>query len=360
MSMSELTDPPRVSVVVPVYNRPDQLHRLLLSFENLDYEMSAVEILICDDGSQEDISQVVSLARDRQKLSVICLSQNNQGPGAARNLGLSRCRGQLMVFTDSDCEVAPGWLTGLLSAFADPAVGIAGGLVLPHSDSPTAAQCSNWIMSSLWGAGARDPRCLVSMNYFPRAGNLAVRTSLARACGGFLNARYAEDIDFSNRVVALGTQATFCESAVVYHNESRTLWQIFNESFRKGVARIRQWRCRKQMELLHTLPAVFVIYLFVIVTVILVRPRMVAPFSVPGILYAGLLVLVGCQAAARVPRTTALVVAPCCCVLMHMGYGLGLLSALISTLRSPMSKDVCSERKKVPGRAGISPVLDRE
>ncbi|QDU36691.1 Hyaluronan synthase [Maioricimonas rarisocia] len=333
-----------VSVIVPVRNRPDRLERLLESLGRMKTGSSKLSVLVCDDGSTEDLEPTIVAARSRHGLDVRHLRQSPQGPGQARNLGLRAVQTEFTAFTDSDCEVSEDWLNGLISTFRDPAVGIAGGPVRPHHDSPLVAQCANWIMSSVWGGGARDPRAPASMDYYPRTANMAVRTPLALDCGGFPETRHGEDVGFSHRVVNLGAKSAFSKDAVVYHNEHRTLAALLSEAIHKGRARTNLWRACGAMELIHAVPALFVLYLLTFAQLAIFWPQLATIAGLPLIAYAALLILIGYQAISKVGRYRAFFAAPCCAALMHVGYGLGLLTPWFQGLQTEFLTRALAEK----------------
>jgi hypothetical protein len=174
---------------------------------------------------------------------------------------------------------------------------------------------------------------------------MGVRSRLAVECGGFPTTRYGEDVGFSHRVVNAGTKSAFVEEAVVYHNEQRTLGQIFAEAFRKGRARIQLWRSQGAIEVIHVVPALFVLYLIAILVCALTWPRLIIYASLPALVYGILLLpLIGIQSASRLRRVAAFVLAPCCAMLMHIGYGLGLLIPEFPGTTSPIERSFATER----------------
>lgn len=325
-----------VSVIVPVRNRSDNLSRLLRSLGRLETGASQLTVIVCDDGSTEDLVPTIQAARSEHGLTIQHLRQPPRGPGAARNLGLRAAQTELIAFTDSDCEVSENWLQALVKTFRDPAVGIAGGPVRPHHASPLVAQCANWIMSSVWGGGARDPRACVSMNYYPRAANMAVRTSLALDGGGFPETRHGEDVGFSHRIVMQGARTAFAEDAVVYHNEHKSLASLFFEAAHKGRARVALWRSCGAMEAIHVIPALFVLYLLAWLLLAIIWPSMAFYVALPAIAYAGILILIGFQSIGHIGRIEAFFAAPCCAAVLHVGYGLGLLTPWIHKHRTEL------------------------
>src|SRR5262245_37328532 len=93
------------SIVVPTYQRPDQLTMCLQSLTFLDYPRSNFEVIVVDDGSEMPPETVVAAFHDR--LDVTLLTQPHAGPAQARNTGAAHAKGAFLVFTDDDCTPAP-------------------------------------------------------------------------------------------------------------------------------------------------------------------------------------------------------------------------------------------------------------
>lgn len=115
------------SVIIPVHNRKSELQACLSALAQQDFPLSQFEVIICDDGSTEDFSQVLAEARQRQ-LQISYVRQPNKGPAAARNLGIKHAKAEIVAMTDSDTLPDAAWLKNLIEALAaDPsAVGVEG------------------------------------------------------------------------------------------------------------------------------------------------------------------------------------------------------------------------------------------
>jgi GT2 family glycosyltransferase len=105
----------RVSVVVPTRNRLGELKKCLTALRQQNFPKEDYEIIVCDDGSVEDVkSLVLELAQGRSTWRY--LRQNPKGPGAARNLGIKHAYGAIVAMTDSDTLPEPNWLIKLWEA----------------------------------------------------------------------------------------------------------------------------------------------------------------------------------------------------------------------------------------------------
>lgn len=342
------TRQPRVSIVVPVYNRSQELRQLLSALVRQALDPADIEVLICDDGSTEDLSAITAEFKEQTGFDIIHLRQSRQGAGIARNLGLAHARSEIVAFTDSDCIPDAKWLSELMQPFEDPGVGIVGGPYDYHTAEYLSGQCVNFLMSSMLGAGgARDPRSAIHMKYYPRTGNLAVRRKLAEEVGGFSSRSHGEDLEFSHAVSQLGVCVEFVPSAKVVHNEKRTVLQVAREAFKKGVARVRLAERHGMHELIHTLPALFCLYLLLSPGVCAAWPNLVPWCAIPACLYAAALSIVAFQGALAIADVRAAALVPLYALIMHLGYGLGYIRARCGSL-CYRSISVASRTEKMP------------
>ncbi len=103
-----------ISVVIPTHNRAALLRRALTSVLRQTHQQ--FEVIIADDGSDEDIPAVLAELADHRLRYV---RQHKSGACAARNLGARHARGQWLTFLDSDDEAQPDWLASLVHVLAN-------------------------------------------------------------------------------------------------------------------------------------------------------------------------------------------------------------------------------------------------
>lgn len=101
---------PKVSVIIPTYNRANLLPESVGSVLSQDYD--SLEVLVVDDGSTDDTEEVAGGFGDRVRY----LWQEKSGVSAARNLGILHARGEYLIFLDSDDVLLPGAVTKLAQA----------------------------------------------------------------------------------------------------------------------------------------------------------------------------------------------------------------------------------------------------
>ena len=219
MAAADATD---VSVVVCTYNRSRQLETALLHIASAAARTPlAVEIVVVDNNSRDDTKAAVDRAGGSSAFPVRYLLEPAQGLSFARNRGLKAAQGSIIVFTDDDCIVDPGWIAALWSEFAaDPDVAIVGGRVDLYSteDQPVSIRP---IAERVRYTNATQIYSLIM------GCNLAVRRGLAERIGGFDPAFggskgvVADDIEFVYRALKAGFGIVFSPAARVLHNHGR-------------------------------------------------------------------------------------------------------------------------------------------
>ncbi len=165
---------PRISIVIPHLNEPDNLRRCLLSLAAQRSEGIPFEIIVVDNGSTE-LPQAVCSEFEGVRLE----HEPVPGPGPARNLGARCARAELLAFIDSDCIAQPGWLRAMVEAMdGNPDIDFAGGDigVLPADPKrPTAVEAYENIFSYR--------AQLYAERGHTATGNMVVRTGVFQAVG---------------------------------------------------------------------------------------------------------------------------------------------------------------------------------
>ena len=93
------------SVVVPTYNRCDRLRRVLGALADQTLPRDSFEVIVVSDGSTDGTDEY--LRGGQTPVDVVAVTQPNSGPGPARNAGVERARGDLVVFVDDDVVAEP-------------------------------------------------------------------------------------------------------------------------------------------------------------------------------------------------------------------------------------------------------------
>lgn len=232
---------PFFSVVIATRNRPKTLAACLEALSHLDYPRDRFEVIVVDDESELPPEEVVASFTDR--LDVLMLRQPQAGPGAARNTGVARAKGDVLVFTDDDCAPASDWLERLALYFAE-AKGLAvGGRTingLPDDPYATASQLIVDVVYAHYNAHSDRAR-------FVASNNLAVSKDHFRALGGFDSASFpsaAEDRDLCDRWLFHGYRITYAPEVLVRHSRPMTFAAFCRQHFNYGRGAFRFQRAR--------------------------------------------------------------------------------------------------------------------
>jgi glycosyltransferase involved in cell wall biosynthesis len=224
---------PFFSIIVPTYSRPEQLGACLQGLTYLDYPRSRFEVIIVDDGSLTPPEAVV--AYFCSQFDVILLTQKHAGPAMARNTGAARARGDILAFTDDDCEPAVDWLRTLAKRFAaTPNCAIGGRAINGLPDNPFST-ASQMLIDYLYGYYNSVP----NRAQFFASNNLALPADLFRAIEGFdTNFPYAagEDREFCDRWLHNGYGMIYAPEVVVRHSHFLRFQTFCKQHFNYGRA----------------------------------------------------------------------------------------------------------------------------
>lgn len=228
---AEGDSPPFVSIIVPVYNRGNEIGECLASLLALDYPETRREIIVVDDGSTDDTVEKV-----RDYPARLLRLPRNEGQSAARNRAVEAARGDIIAFIDSDCIADPKWLAELTPYFQDGRVALVGGYVDSYYNRTrldrfeSVGSPLNMGDETLIGAGDR------SVLYVPTC-NMLVRRAAYEAVGGLDAAlRVGEDVDLCWRVLGAGHRLMYVPKGRVKHKHRNRFWPGFLRRFDYGVS----------------------------------------------------------------------------------------------------------------------------
>ncbi len=244
----------KYSLIVPVYNRPDEVDELLASLEA--QTLTDFEVVIVEDGSTTPCQSVVNEHASRLALRYYC--KENSGPGQSRNYGAERSQGEYLIVLDSDCVLPPGYLQAVDDELCATPCDAFGGPDRAHESFSPVQKAINYSMTSFFTTGGIRGGKKKLDKFYPRSFNMGIRAELYRSLGGFSAMRFGEDIDFSIRIFKSGATCRLFPEAWVWHKRRTDLRKFFKQVHNSGIARINlQKRHPGSMKLVHMLPAVF-------------------------------------------------------------------------------------------------------
>ena len=244
----------KYSVIVPVYNRPNECEELL---ESLTHQTQRdFEVIIVEDGSSVPCRDVVERYAD--KLAVHYYDKPNSGPGQTRNYGVERANGEYVIILDSDVVLPEGYFAAIDAELAANPCDAFGGPDRARESFSTTQKAINYAMTSFFTTGGIRGGKAKLDKFYPRSFNMGVRREVYQDLAGFSAMRFGEDIDFSTRIFKSGYRCRLFPEAWVYHKRRTDLKKFFKQVHNSGIARIHlSHRHPGTHKLVHLLPAVF-------------------------------------------------------------------------------------------------------
>ncbi len=244
----------RYSLVIPVYNRPDETDELLESLAR--QTVRDFEVLVVEDGSQVTCQRVVQ--KHAAQMPLKYFSKPNSGPGQTRNYGAERSQGEYLIFLDSDCVLPPGYLEAVNNELETSSCDAFGGPDRSHPSFTPVQKAISYSMTSFFTTGGiRGGRKKLD-RFYPRSFNMGISASLYRRLGGFSHMRFGEDIDLSIRIFQSGAQCRLFPEAWVWHKRRTDLHKFFRQVHNSGIARINLYKkYPSSLKIVHLLPALF-------------------------------------------------------------------------------------------------------
>lgn len=245
---------PKYSVIVPVYNRPDEVRELL---ESLDAQTQKdFEVILVEDGSTETCEAVTSAYAE--KLPIRYCYKPNAGPGPARNFGYAQAAGDYLVAFDSDCILPPTYFEAVDRHLATDLLDAWGGPDRGHEKFTVPQRAMAYTMSSfLTTGGIRGGKKRLGW-FQPRSFNMGMSRQVFEVTGGFRFDRFAEDIELSIRIRKSGFRTGLIPEAFVFHKRRASFYEFFKQvvNFGKGRALVGKVH-PEEVRLTHWFPAVF-------------------------------------------------------------------------------------------------------
>ncbi len=312
---------PTYSVIVPLFNRPQELTELLESLTR--QTIQDFEVVIIEDGSSVTSESVFE--KFSKDLSIQYFFKPNSGPGPSRNFGFEKARGKYFVMVDSDCILPPHYFEAVDRFLKNEMADAWGGPDRGMKDFTPLQQAMAFTMSAtLTTGGIRGGR---QRAFQPRSFNMGISRDVYKKVGGFQFDRFAEDIELSIRIKKAGFKTLLIPDAFVYHKRRTSLTQFFNQVSNFGKGRILVGRKHPgEVRPAHWFPSFFLIGLISIPICSYFIPATAIVMLVSYIIYL-LLVAADCL---RVTKSfyVALLSIPSLFVQM-IGYGSGFLKELL-------------------------------
>ncbi|HLO44277.1 MAG TPA: glycosyltransferase [Leadbetterella sp.] len=245
----------KYSIVIPIYNRPEEIDELLESLTRQTFKN--FEVIIVEDGSKDKCEDVVQ--KYKEVLEIKYFYKDNAGQGFARNYGFERASGDYFVQFDSDAIIPENYFENVQKYFENEYLDAYGGPDAAHESFSNTQKAINFAMTSLWTTGGtRGKNNNLGGKFHPRSFNFGLSREVYKKVGGYKITRMGEDIEYSIRIIEAGFKVRLLPEAYIYHKRRTSLSQFYKQLFFFGRARINIWRFfPKELKLVHFFPVVF-------------------------------------------------------------------------------------------------------
>ncbi|REE82153.1 cellulose synthase/poly-beta-1,6-N-acetylglucosamine synthase-like glycosyltransferase [Lutibacter oceani] len=311
------------SIIIPVYNRPQEIDELLQSLTKQTFQKS-FEVIVVEDGSTIKADKI--LKKYSEKLNLKYFFKENSGAGASRNFGMQQASGNYFIIFDSDCIIPPNYLVEVEKALQENYTDAFGGADAAHQSFTTIQKAINYSMTSFFTTGGIRGSKKAVDKFQPRSFNLGISKKAFEVSKGFSKMKIGEDIDLTFRLWEHNFETQFIENAFVYHKRRSTFQQFFKQTFAFGKG--RPFLNRKYPEtakLTYWFPSLFILGLaFSIIMMLIFKIKVFALF------FATYFIIILIHSFIKNKNINVAIVSILTTLIQFAGYGLGFLKGLLA------------------------------
>jgi len=228
---------PKASIVIPAFNAAPTIEKAILACLAQSYPKDKLEIIVVDDGSSDNTAEII------KRHPVKYIFQENSGPAKARNTGWKSSAGDVVCFTDADCQPEKEWVLKLVGKFTDEEIAaVAGSYGIVNSNSLKAGCIHEEIIQR----HLKMPEFIRVFGSY----NVAMRRDILEKLGGFEEGfpqASGEDNDLSYRILQHGFKIYFAKDVLVYHYYPQSLRAYLKGQFQHGFWRMKLYKEHPQM-----------------------------------------------------------------------------------------------------------------
>ena len=306
------------SVIVPVYNRPDEMDELLCSLSKQTDRKFEVVVMEAEGGkSCESVCH-----RYSSEIS-IQFHKEDSDRSARRNRGMQLAKGNYFILFDSDCIIPPDYIATLRNALTDDYVDCFGGPDAAMADFSVTQRAVNYAMTSFLTTGGIRGAMKNVRKYLPRAFNMGFSREVFERTGGYRQ-MIGEDVDLSMRIKEAGFSVKLIKEAFVYHKRRVTLRTFYRQVNTFGKARVLLTKLHPHsLKLTHLFPSFFLVGNIALLALAFWKPVCLLPV----LLYV---VMLFCESLFKNKNLLVALLSPVTSYIQLCGYGLGFIEELLT------------------------------
>ncbi|MDG1398812.1 MAG: glycosyltransferase [Polaribacter sp.] len=222
------------SIIIPVFNRPQEIDELLVSLTKQDLSYN-FEVIIIEDGSLEKSDKIVE--KYKTNLNIKYFFKENSGAGASRNFGMKKATGNYFIILDSDVIVPSVYLSVVQKTLDEKYTDAFGGPDAAHKSFTALQKAINYSMTSFLTTGGIRGKKKGVGKFQLRSFNLGISKIAFEATKGFSKMKTGEDIDLTFRLWQNNFDTQLISEAFVYHKRRTSIKQFFKQTYAFGKAR---------------------------------------------------------------------------------------------------------------------------
>ena len=320
----------RFTVIIPIFNRPDELRELLDSLTKQTY--TDFDVIVVEDGSKEKANGVVDEFSDR--LDIRYFFKENSGQGFTRNYGFEQAKGDYFVIFDSDALIPPHYFAIVNERLTTNWLDAYGGPDAAHPNFTPIQKAISYSMTSPFTTGGiRGSGKNLGGTYHPRSFNMGLSRKVWETIGGYKLSRMGEDIEFAIRIIENGFKTGLIPDAFIYHKRRTNFGQFFRQVRFFGRARINISRHYPgELKFIHTFPALFTLFVVSIPIWVLISPIL---FGIAVSIVAMMSILILMDATRKEKSLKVGLLSVEAAFIQLIGYGIGFISEAWKRFREP-------------------------
>lgn len=311
----------KFSIIIPVYNRPDEMEELLYSLAN-QTDMN-FEVLVVEDGSTITCEEVCKKYETVLNIKYLC--KPNSGRSETRNYGMKHASGNYFVIYDSDCIIPPHYFEIVRKRLTDNYVDCYGGPDSADDSFSEMQKAINYSMTSFMTTGGIRGGTKQVEKFTPRSFNMGISKEVFDSVGGYKN-MIGEDIDLSIRIKNEGFKTQLFKEAFVYHKRRIDLKKFYKQVNTFGKGRVLLYRIHKSsLKPVFFLPLFFVLgnLLMIFLTIILCNLFFLIPVGI-------YIIAIFTESAIKNKSISIALKSVLASFTQLFGYGLGFLSEIVT------------------------------
>jgi len=222
----------RISIVIPTYQRTDLLQLSLESLSKQTIDPNLFEVIAIDDASPngEEKKQIITSKTYPFKFQY--LEQNKGGPAKARNLGIKKSVGEIIIFMDDDAVAHSDWVENIVKSLDTGEYSAVGGITKNYKVETLSEKLLNHVGHLI---SPIDP--ITKEIIFLVTVNAAFKKKDLESVGGFdeeFKLPSGEDMDLGFRMRKAGFKLGLAPTALVYHHQRDSIQSMFRNWYNYG------------------------------------------------------------------------------------------------------------------------------